>query len=164
MRRFFILLALPAMMLCSCAAKNTQPDTIPECYTTELKMTDNGREFSAQLTKTEEGWEYEFTAPESIKGLKLSKSTDSFTAELEKLKMTDSLEKLGDSSPTRLIADALDMCASGKGITAETRDGKTVNKGVVGGADFTVTFDNDLPCSMEIGGEIAVTFENFTVE
>ena len=164
MRRFFILLALPAIMLCSCAAKSTQPETMPKCYTAELEMTDNGREFEAVLTRNDEGWEYEFTAPESIKGLKLSKNTDSFTAELEKLKLTDNLEKLGQNSPARLIAEALDMCASGKGITAEVKDSKTVNKGVVNGADFTVTFDDGLPCSMEIGGEIGVTFKNVRAE
>ena len=73
-------------------------------------------------------------------------------------------EKLGQNSPARLIAEALDMCASGKGITAEVKDSKTVNKGVVNGADFTVTFDDGLPCSMEIGGEIGVTFKNVRAE
>ena len=164
MRRYLVLMALPAVMLCSCAAKSTQPDTVPECYTTDIEITAGGREYSATMHKSEEGWEYEFSAPESVNGLKLSKNTDSFTAEIEKLQLTDDLQKLGESSPARLIADALDMCRSGKGITAEIKDGKTVNKGVVGGADFTVTFDDSLPCSMEIGGEIAVTFHDFRAE
>ena len=93
--------------------------------------------------------------------LKLSKNAESFTAELEKLKLSDSVEKLGGSSPAVMIADALDIYRSGKGITAEVKGGKTVNKGVVNGADFTVTFDDGVPCSMEIGGEIAVSFKGF---
>ena len=161
MRKCFVLLALPVMMLCSCAGKSTQPDRLPEEYSAQLEISDNGREYSAALRADKGGWEYEFTAPESIKGLKLSKNAESFTAELEKLKLSDSVEKLGGSSPAVMIADALDMCRSGKGITAEVKGGKTVNKGVVNGADFTVTFDDGVPCSMEIGGEIAVSLKGF---
>ena len=164
MRRFLLVPALSILMLCGCSANSTRPETMPECYTADLEISDNGRQFSASLTKSEEGWEYEFTEPESIKGLKLSKNADSFTAEIEKLKMTDDLAKLGQSSPVKLIVEALDLCRSGKGITAEIKDSKTVNKGVVEGADFCVTFDDSLPCSMEIGGEIAVTFKNVCAE
>ena len=164
MRRFLLTLALPAVLLCSCSSVSTQPETMPECYTADVEISDNGREFTAMLTRSKDGWEYEFTEPESIKGLKLSQSADSFTAELEKVKMTDELSKLGSSSPVKLIVETLDICRSGKGVTAEIKDGKTVNKGVVEGADFCVTFDDSLPCSMEIGGEIAVVFKNVCAE
>ena len=158
MKKIIAAAILPLAMLCSCSAKSTVPDTMPKSYTAEIN--DNGRQFTASLTKNEDGWEYEFSAPESIKGMKLCKNAEGFSAELEKLKITDEISKLPENSPAKLIADSLEMCESKKGITAELKNGKTVNKGVVNGADFTVTFDNGLPCSMEIGGEIAVTFKN----
>ena len=161
MKKIIAAALLPIMLLCSCNAKSTKPDTMPESYKTDVLISDNGREFSGSFCKDEQGWEYEFSAPESIKGMKLSKTAEGFTAELEKLKITDAPEKLPQNSPARLIAGALEMCESGKGVTAEYKGGKVVNKGVINGADFEVTFDDGIPCSMEIGSEIAVTFKNF---
>ena len=160
MKKMILLLALPFVMLCSCAGSSTAPETMPESVTLPLEINDNGREYSAVLTKDKDMWQYEFSAPESIKGMTVKCENGSYTVTLEKLPITESTEKLGKASPIVLITKALDMCQSGKGITAEKKGGKTVNKGVVEGADFTVTFEKSEPVSMEIGGEIAVSFKN----
>lgn len=158
MKKILLLLSVPFIMLCSCANSSSTPEELPESFTLPVEISDNGRQFSAVLNMDKEGWEYEFSAPESIKGMTLKCENSSYTVTLEKLSFTESAEKLGNSSPALLITKVLDMCRSGKGITAEKQGGKTVNKGVVEGADFTVTFEASKPVSMEIGGEIAVSF------
>ncbi|MBR1384023.1 MAG: hypothetical protein IJ555_09505, partial [Ruminococcus sp.] len=162
MRKTILLfpLTLAMLTLASCSKGSTDPDKVPDSYTADVRLTTNGREFSATLVKSKNDWQFEFTEPETIKGMKLSSDGDSFTAELEKLKFIDDIKNLSENSPPRLIVKALSMCESGKGMTAEKKNGKTVNTGTIEGADLSVTFDNGKPVSMEIGGEIAVTFEN----
>ena len=158
MKKILLLLSAPLIMLTSCAGEGSSPEKMPESFTLPLEINDNGRQYSAVLNKDKDGWEYEFSAPESIKGMSVKYENGSCTVELEKLKITESAEKLGSTAPVVLISKALDMCTSGKGVTAEKKGGKTINKGVIEGADFTVTFEKGEPVSMEIAGEIAVSF------
>lgn len=159
MKKLLIAAVMTACLLCSCRAADTTPEKLAESGVMQLEISDNGREYSASLTRDKGVWEYEFTAPESVKGMTVKSENGSYTVTLEKLAFTESCEKLSKTSPMVLITKALDMCVSGKGITAKKQGSKTIDSGVVEGADFTVTFEGDKPISMEIGGEIAVSFK-----
>lgn len=159
MKKYLLLFALPAVMLSSCGDRSVTPEELPYELTCDVSVTDNGRQFDATLTKDKTSWCFDFTAPESIKGMTVLSENDSYTVTLETLSFTEKSDALPETSPMVLIVKALDMCSSGKGITAVKDGNKTVNKGVVEGADFTLTFEDGAPLSLEIGGEIAVSFK-----
>lgn len=155
-----ILFVIPFLVLCACGRSASKAETIPEEFTSAIVITDNGRQFEGVIKLDKTAWEYEFTAPESIKGMSVKYENDTLTTTLEGLSFSDKSDTLPESSPMLLIVNALEMCRSGKGITAVKEGKKVTDKGVVAGADFTVTFEESTPVSMEIGGEIAVTFGN----
>ena len=159
--RFIIPLAM-MMLLTSCAHGSAEPESLPDSYKMSIKYTDRGREYKADMEKSNDGWEICYTAPETIKGLKINSSAEGYSAELEKLKFTGQSGEIPKSSPPLLIAKAFDMCAADKGIDAAKDGDKVINKGVVEGADFEVTFEDSEPVKIEIGGEIAGVVDKFS--
>lgn len=153
----FILSLLIVFSLCGC--KNTpvknnkdQPPDIPTAFTADVYIINGEREYEARYDQTSlTEAQLEFTAPATVRGLKVKLNGSMCTFSYGSLTFSADLSSLPQSGIGELITKTLKTSSD----TAATQSVHVGNawetKGTVSGVDFTLRRgENGLPQSLEI--------------
>jgi hypothetical protein len=108
-----------------------------------VKITNGEKQYTATLTRADtEIWQMDFTAPETVSGLKLGFTGEVCTLEMQGLKYELDRKNVPQWSCASLCCGALEEIISKRDMTC-TSDGDTVTeKGSVNGQDFTAQFED----------------------
>ena len=129
---------------CSCSSQGSaKPCEIDEKFTSQVKITHGAREYTATVSRADADiWQMEFSAPETVAGLKLGFTGNVCTLEMQGLKYELESKSLPQWSSASLCCGALEEIINKRGMTC-TKDGSTVTeKGSVNGQDFTAQFED----------------------
>ncbi len=149
-------------MIVSCK-KNTKAATLKIPYSCELtiKSDDEGSDtYKASLSRKENSWLVTYTEPESISGMMITFSNDSYKIKLDELEFDAKRDELPDSAISTMIISALDKSTLSTNVKYKTNDGCVIANGTVGDKDYELVFKDDIPQSLKISG-YTVTFSNF---
>lgn len=143
--------------------KDVKPATLKIPYSCELTIEsdeEGSDTYKATLSRKENSWLVTYTEPESISGMTITYSNDSYKIKLDELEFDASRDELPDSAISTMIISALDKTTLSSNVEYETNDGCTVASGSVGEKDYELVFKDDVPQSLKISG-YTVTFANF---
>lgn len=161
------LLIFPVIMimffLLTACKKDAEAVTLKIPYSCDLtfKSDEAGSEtYKATLSRKENSWLVTYTEPESISGMTITCSNDSYKIKLDELEFNANRDELPDSAISIMIISALDKTTLSSNVEYETNDGCTVASGTVGEKDYELIFKDDIPQSLKISG-YTVTFLNF---
>lgn len=167
MKRLAKLLIFPAILVLffslTACKKDAEAVTLKIPYSCELeiKSDEEGSDtYKATLSRKENSWLVTYTEPESISGMTITYSNDSYKIKLDDLEFDASRDELPDSAISIMIISALDKTTLSSNVEYETNDGCTVANGTVGEKDYELIFKDDIPQSLKISG-YTVTFLNF---
>ena len=143
--------------------KNGKAVTLNIPYSCELtiKSDDEGSDtYKASLSRKENSWLVTYTEPDSISGMTITFSDDSYKIKLNELEFIAKRDELPDSALSTMIISALDKTTLSTNVEYKTNDGQTIASGTVGDKDYELTFEDDIPKSLKISG-YTVAFSNF---
>lgn len=147
----------------ACRKKDTEAITLKIPYSCELTIKSDEKDsntYKASLSRKENSWQATYTEPESISGMTITFSDDSYKIKLDELEFDAKRDELPDSAISTMIISALDKTTLSSNVEYETNDGSTVAKGTVGEKDYELIFKDNIPQSLKISG-YTVTFLNF---
>lgn len=147
----------------SSCKKNVKAATLNIPYSCELtiKSDDEGSDtYKASLSRKENSWLVTYTEPDSISGMTITFSEDTYKIKLGELEFDAKRDELPDSAISTMIISALDKSTLSTNVKYKTNKGNTIASGTVGDKDYELVFKDDIPQSLKISG-YTVTFSNF---
>lgn len=140
-----ILITAAALCLCACShSSEAKPCDIGEKYSCDVTVTQNGKQFSAVMTRgAADIWELEFSKPDTVKGLKINLDGPSLSAQFSGLTYRTDRSELSQYSLVSLGCGAVEKLISKDGITCKKEDGRLIEQGTVSGQDFTAEFEDE---------------------
>ena len=161
MKKLLIVGAAVLLSSCSGAARQAkEPVKLPEEFEKNAVVTVGKLEYTADLhRKGADIWEWEFTEPDTIKGLKLTAAGDSCTMELEGLRVSADRSKLPEYGMMPLLDGVLEQLISGKNVSCVAQGKTLLETGTSAGLDYTAKFKGDEVVSVEIDQALRVKFK-----
>lgn len=143
--------------------KKTDAATLKIPYSCELSIKsdeENRDTYKATLSRKENSWLVTYTKPESISGMTITFSNDSYKIKLNDLEFDAKRDELPDSAVSSMIISALDKSTLSTNVEYETNNGSTIASGTVGEKDYELVFKENIPQTLKISG-YTVTFSKF---
>lgn len=159
----FPIIIILLFAISSCKKNDTEAVTLKIPYSCELTIQsdeEGSNTYKASLSRKENSWQVTYTEPESISGMTITFSYDSYKIKLDELEFDAKRDELPDSAISTMIISALDKTTLSSNVEYKTNDGCTVANGVVGEKNYELIFKDDIPQSLKISG-YTVTFMNF---
>ena len=158
------ILAASACVLClltSCGgiSKSAEPEKLSEDFSADAQITYDEREYAANFKRGgADLWECEFTAPETIKGLKLTATGE--LCKLEFMGLTYSLERsdVPEYGIMPLITSVVEDLIACRDLTCTSSEEGTKECGIVSGQDFTATVKDGKLISIQISDDLTAEF------
>ncbi len=167
MNRPIKLLVFPVMIILTFALtscnKNTDSVTLKIPYSCDLTIKNDNTDsdtYKASLSRKENSWQMTYSEPESISGMTITFSGETYKIKLEDLEFDAKQDELPDSAISIMIISALDKTTLSSNVEYKTNDGCTVASGTIGEKDYELIFKDDVPQSLKIS-DYTVTFKNF---
>ncbi len=132
-------------------------------YTCEVEIKTESDEYLGSLERDEARWTFSYTEPEEINGLVITYEGENYNVKLGDIEFTDDRDSLPDSAISTMIISALDSATLSADVKFSTSNDTVIAKGSAGEMDYEITFKDDIPKHMEIGG-IEVSFKNFKLK
>lgn len=148
--------------LCACK-KETNAVTLKIPYSCELTIKSDEKDsdtYKATLSRKENSWQVTYTEPESISGMTITFSNDTYKIKLGELEFDAKRDELPDSAISMMIISALDKTTLSSNIEYKTNDGCTIASGTIGEKDYELIFKDDIPQTLRIS-DYTVTFLSF---
>lgn len=160
-----LVLAITFTLLFSLSAckKETENVTLQIPYSCELIIKSNEKDsntYKASLARKENSWQVTYTEPESISGMIITFSNDTYKIKLDELEFDAKRDELPDSAISTMIISALDKTTLSSNVEYKTNDGCTVASGTIGEKDYELIFKDDIPQTLKIS-DYTVTFLSF---
>lgn len=160
-----LILAITFIFLFSLSAckKEAETVTLQIPYSCELTIKSNEKDsntYKASLSRKENSWQVTYTEPESINGMIITFSNDTYKIKLDELEFDAKRDELPDSAISTMIISALDKTTLSSNVEYKTNDGCTVASGTIGEKDYELIFKDDIPQTLKIS-DYTVTFLNF---
>ncbi len=156
-------LILLLFFMMSACKKKTEVATLKIPYSCELTIKSDDEDsdtYKATLSRKENSWLVTYTEPESISGMMITFSNDSYKIKLNDLEFDAKRDELPDSAISTMIISALDKSTLSTNVEYDTNDGNTIASGTVGEKDYELVFKDNIPQSLKISG-YTVNFSNF---
>lgn len=140
----FITVLAACVSLCSCSSQSSaKPCELDEKFSSQVKITNGERNYTATLTRADaQIWQMEFTAPETIAGLRLGFTGDVCTLEMQGLKYELDRKSVPQWSCASLCCGALEEMIAKRGVSCTAQGDTVTEKGSVNGHDFTAQFED----------------------
>ena len=132
-------------------------------YTCEVEIKTESNEYIGSLDRDEARWTFSYTKPEEINGLVITYKGDKYNGKLGDIEFTDDRDSLPDSAISTMIISALDSATLSADVKFSTKSDTVIAKGSAGEMDYEITFENDMPKTLDIGS-IEVEFKNFELK
>ncbi|MGN0544979.1 MAG: hypothetical protein ACI4I0_05410 [Acutalibacteraceae bacterium] len=169
MKRILPLIAVFLLLLPGCRSASTKqnernsPPDLPTSFTSELYITHGTREYEANyIQRSLTDAELEFTAPATVKGLKVTLSGAQCTFSYGTLSFSADVSSLPQSGVGRIIAESVREAADTAATQTAKENGVWVTKGSISDIEFTLQrSDNGLPLRLEVPQTtLSVDFRN----
>lgn len=145
-------------LLCSCnqAEHNAvKPTAVEENLSATAKITQGDFKCSAKIKRQAASvWEWEFTSPKSINGMKATLSGDNCLIDFKGMKYTLDRKKLPKGSMISLLSKSIDRVILQKELECSEENGEITEKGVTDGLDFTAQVKEGKIVSVSVNDEI----------
>ncbi|MCD7742492.1 MAG: hypothetical protein LUI06_09830 [Ruminococcus sp.] len=142
--------AVQALTLTSCGQSEEDPTKLAASFSLCAKIQDDDFTATAQMTRSDEGWQIQLTSPETLEGMSICCTSTGWLIDYNELSYTIPIYELLDSSPLRLTVSALDRCVSSKA------------SGTIYGQEYSVAFENGAPKTLTLGENLTATFTEYT--
>lgn len=148
-----------SLALCSCSHSSTTPCDIDEQFTSQVTITQDGKEFSAELTRADADiWEMSFSKPDTVAGMKIGLTGGSCTLRFQGLSYQLDRNDLSPYSMVSIGCEAMEKLISKDDITCTADGGKLTEKGTVSGMEFTAVFEDDKIKELTVSDQLRFEF------
>ena len=144
MKKLIPAVALAGVFLCGCTAGNpftaAKPD-FDSTYTVDAQIKYDGNEARAEVTRNSAGnWQFCFSEPEALNGIKLNLNSEGMSAALGELNVSAEKSSVYTLIPD-LIADSLDLLPEAKSESMTEKEGVLTIETELDSRRVTVTAD-----------------------
>lgn len=169
MKRLIItfVLLISVIVLTGCGEKKTMKSAktgLSSAFSCDMKLLYDDSEFCGKITRSGTGlWNIEFTAPETLAGVKLSFINDDVTASYKGLDFTIPKKAMPVKSIISNLISAVDELAGSEEMQCVTNDGEIIVEGELEQGEYKLVMDEKSGCvkSFEMKNIKAyLTFEN----
>ena len=155
------MIAAAAAVLAGCGAEraSVKPEKLRGDIDKSAKITYFGREYKAELRRGGEGvWEFGFTEPESLAGLKMTYDSESCRMELGDLEYQCDSVALPEYGLMPLLASALETLIDGRDVSCTDKGDHTEETGETAGQRFVAKVRNGELTELEVEKALTVRF------
>lgn len=153
--------SLAALTFTSCGGKreSVKQEALPEKFDKTANITLDEKEYSADFKRGgADIWECEFTAPETIEGLKLTISGEVCRLEYKGLDYTVQRENMPDYGILPLVTKSVDSLIAGRDISTVKSGKSVISSGTVSGESFSAEISDGEIKTLNIEGYLSVEF------
>lgn len=145
--------AAACLLFCSCKSSDGSTERpLPEAFSVTAQMTEGSFSCTADMTRSNEGWDIVVTAPETVEGVSFHINGEEMTVRSGELSFKTAHEDIPQASPVRLTAAILDRCV------------KKHTEGELYGQHYAAQVENGEPVQLEAGTCFFVKFTDFSTK
>ncbi|SFC03393.1 hypothetical protein [Ruminococcus albus] len=154
-----IVAAVTILAGCGAERASVKPEKLSGDIHKSAEITYFGREYKAELRRGGEGiWEFGFTEPESLAGLKMTYNSESCRMELDDLEYQCDSVALPEYGLMPLLAGALETLIEGRDVSCTDKGDHTVETGETAGQKFAAKVRNGELTELEVERALTVRF------